>query len=87
MAGLLQEAAGPLAARPQKVPMAVCGNSGPPQKFYPEIISAVQDKPILFSEPETVARPIALPHTTHRAIDAVFSARAYVGVPCALNCF
>lgn len=86
MAGLLQEAAGPLAACPQKLPMAGCDNSGPPQKFYPETISAVRDKPVLFSGPEMVARPIALSGTTHHAIDAVFSARAYAGVPCALDC-
>lgn len=65
MAGLLQEAAGPLAACPQKVPMAksVCGNSRPPQEFYAEIISAVQAKLLLFSRLEPAARPIALSHT------------------------
>lgn len=89
MAGLLQEAAGLLAACPRKVPMAksVCGNSGPPQEFSAEIISAVQAKPLLFSRPETVARPTALSHTTHHARDALFSVRGCVGVPCALNCF
>jgi len=52
MAGLLQEAAGPLAACPQKVPTAksVCGNSGPPQEFDAAIISAVQAKPLLFRD-------------------------------------
>lgn len=89
MAGLLQEAAGPLAARPQKAPMAksVCGTSGPPQEFYAEIILAVQAKPLLFSGAEMVARPTASSRTTHQARDALFILRGHVDIPCALNCF
>lgn len=85
MAGLLQEAAGPLAARPQEVPMAksVCGNSRPPQEFYAEIISAVQAKLLLFGRPEPV-------NQTHCSITYplhLFYVREHIGVLHALNQF
>lgn len=84
MAGLLQEAAGPLAGCPQKVPMAksVCGNSRPPQEFYAEII-AVQAKLLLFSRPEPAARPIALSHIL--SISSLWG--RHMGLLCALNQF
>lgn len=89
MADLLQEAAGPLAAFPYKVPMAksVCGNSGPPWEPYADITSAVQAKPLLFGGPERAAKPTALSRTTHHARDALFSVKKHAAVPCALNCF
>lgn len=85
MAGLLQEAAGPLAARSQEVPMAksVCGNSRPPQEFYAEIISAVQARFLLFSTPE----PVSQAHCSITYPLHLFSVRGHMGVLCALNRF